>query len=163
MPISRAKLIKRLKNIGFEGPFPGSDHDYMVRGDNFVRIPNDHRREIGPNLVAEILREGAISRDEWLSSQFGQTNAGMFLITTTCSPTLAINSVVPSRILLLHKRHSQGFILFPPPTIDPLIFIWQIYSHYYQLIFADCHNYMMRYSPHLPQHQRGWAAVFVMK
>jgi hypothetical protein len=39
----------------------------MVRGDNFVRIPNDHRREIGPNLVAEILREGAISRDEWLS------------------------------------------------------------------------------------------------
>ena len=68
MPVSRAKLIKRLKNIGFEGPFPGSDHDYMVRGDNFVRIPNDHRREIGANLVAEILREGSISREEWLSA-----------------------------------------------------------------------------------------------
>ena len=67
MPISRAKLIKRLKNIGFEGPFPGSDHDYMVRGDNFVRIPNVHRREIGANLVAEILTVGAISREEWLS------------------------------------------------------------------------------------------------
>ena len=68
MPIFRAKLIKRLKNIGFEGPFPGSDHDYMVRGDNFVRIPNVHRREIGANLVAEILTEGAISREEWLSA-----------------------------------------------------------------------------------------------
>jgi hypothetical protein len=68
VPISRAKLIKRLKKIGFGGPFPGSDHDYMVRGDNFVRIPNDHRREIGANLIAEILREGAISRDEWLSA-----------------------------------------------------------------------------------------------
>jgi predicted RNA binding protein YcfA (HicA-like mRNA interferase family) len=67
VPISRAKLIKRLKNIGFEGPFPGSDHDYMVRVDNFVRIPNDHRREIGANLIVEILREGSISRDEWLS------------------------------------------------------------------------------------------------
>ena len=68
VPVSRTKLIKLLKKIGFEGPFAGSDHDFMVRGDNFVRIPNDHRREIGPNLVAEILREGAISRDEWLSA-----------------------------------------------------------------------------------------------
>ena len=66
MPVSRMKLIRRLKDIGFEGPFPGSDHDYMVRGDNFVRIPNSHRREVGANLIAEILREGDISRDEWL-------------------------------------------------------------------------------------------------
>jgi hypothetical protein len=51
--------IKRaeLKKIGFEGPFPGSDHDYMVRGDNFVRIPNSHKREIGANLISEILRK----------------------------------------------------------------------------------------------------------
>lgn len=68
MPISRAKLIYGLKKIGFQGPFPGSDHDYMVRGDNFVRIPNTHRREIGANLISEILREGEISRDEWLSA-----------------------------------------------------------------------------------------------
>jgi predicted RNA binding protein YcfA (HicA-like mRNA interferase family) len=66
VPVSRAKLIKRLKKIGFEGPFPGSDHDFMVRGDNFVRIPNSHRRDIGANLISEILREGEISRDEWL-------------------------------------------------------------------------------------------------
>jgi predicted RNA binding protein YcfA (HicA-like mRNA interferase family) len=66
VPVSRAKLIKRLKKIGFEGPFPGSDHDFMVRGDNFVRIPNYHRREIGANLISEILREGGITRDEWL-------------------------------------------------------------------------------------------------
>jgi hypothetical protein len=57
-----------LKDIGFEGPFPGSDHDFMVREDIFVRIPNTHRREIGANLIAEILREGDISRDEWLSA-----------------------------------------------------------------------------------------------
>jgi len=68
VPVSRAKLIKRLKKIGFEGPFPGSDHDYMVRGDNFVRIPNLHKREVGANLISEILREGGISRDEWLSA-----------------------------------------------------------------------------------------------
>ena len=63
VPVSRAKLIRRLRKIGFEGPFPGSDHDFMVRGDNFVRIPNSHRREIGTNLISEILREGEITRD----------------------------------------------------------------------------------------------------
>lgn len=68
MPVSRAKLIKLLRKIGFEGPFPGSDHDFMVRGDNFVRIPNSHRRDIGANLISEILREGEITRDEWLSA-----------------------------------------------------------------------------------------------
>ena len=66
VPVSRAKLIRRLRKIGFEGPFPGSDHDFMVRGDNFVRIPNSHRREICTNLISEILREGEITRDEWL-------------------------------------------------------------------------------------------------
>jgi len=40
----------------------------MVCGDNFVRIPNEHRREIGANLISEILREGGVSRDEWLSA-----------------------------------------------------------------------------------------------
>ena len=69
MPISRAKLIRRLKKLGFDGPFPGSDHNFMVRGDNFVRIPNVHRREIGVNLIAEILREGGISREDWLSAE----------------------------------------------------------------------------------------------
>jgi hypothetical protein len=68
VPVSRSKLIRRLKKIGFEGPFPGSDHDYMVRGDNFVRRPNEHRRETGANLISEILREGGVSRDEWLSA-----------------------------------------------------------------------------------------------
>lgn len=69
VPISRAKLIRRLKKLGFDGPFPGSDHNFMVRGDNFVRIPNVHRREIGVNLIAEILREGGMSREDWLSAE----------------------------------------------------------------------------------------------
>lgn len=67
VPVSRAELIKRLRKLGFEGPFPGSDHDYMIRGDYFVRIPNPHKRDIGVRLLSEILREGGISRDEWLS------------------------------------------------------------------------------------------------
>ncbi len=67
-PISRPELIRRLKKLGFEGPFPGSDHDYMVREDNFVRVPNPHKCDIRVHLLSEILREGGISREEWLST-----------------------------------------------------------------------------------------------
>jgi hypothetical protein len=37
----------------------------MVRGDNTIRIPNPHRGDIGRELLADILRQAGISRDEW--------------------------------------------------------------------------------------------------
>jgi hypothetical protein len=37
----------------------------MWKGQLKVSIPNPHRREIGRNLLAIILREAGISRDEW--------------------------------------------------------------------------------------------------
>ena len=64
--VSRRDLIKRLKELGFVGPYTGPDHAFMVRGANRVRIPNPHKKEIGVNLLLEILREGGISREDWL-------------------------------------------------------------------------------------------------
>lgn len=32
------------------------------------RIPNPHKRDIGVHLLSEILREGGVSREEWLST-----------------------------------------------------------------------------------------------
>jgi|WetSurSiteA1Bulk_404760.scaffolds.fasta_scaffold20529_3 predicted RNA binding protein YcfA (HicA-like mRNA interferase family) len=68
IPVSRRNLIKRLKELGFVGPYTGPDHAFMVRGITRVRIPNPHKKEIGLDLLLEILREGGISRDEWLSN-----------------------------------------------------------------------------------------------
>lgn len=50
------------------GPYAGPDHAFMVRGINRVKIPNPHKQEIGVSLLVEILREGGISREEWLSA-----------------------------------------------------------------------------------------------
>jgi predicted RNA binding protein YcfA (HicA-like mRNA interferase family) len=66
-PVSRRDLIKRLKSLGFVGPYIGPDHAFMVRGITRVKIPNPHKQEIGINLLTEILREAGISREEWLS------------------------------------------------------------------------------------------------
>jgi len=66
-PIKRNDLIHCLKQAGFDGPFSGGKHQYMVRDHLTVRIPNPHRSDIGKELLSRILRQAGISRDEWES------------------------------------------------------------------------------------------------
>jgi predicted RNA binding protein YcfA (HicA-like mRNA interferase family) len=72
LPVARNELIRRLRKLGFEGPYPGSGHAYMVRelADErvYVSIPNPHHgKDIGVKLLFRVLHEGGISREEWLS------------------------------------------------------------------------------------------------
>jgi len=46
-PIKRIELIRYLKQLGFEGPFSGSKHQYMRKDDISVRLPNPHGSDIG--------------------------------------------------------------------------------------------------------------------
>ena len=64
-PVKWSELVQRLRELGFEGPFSGGKHPYMIKGDLVLTIPNPHRREIGPDLLARILRQAGISRREW--------------------------------------------------------------------------------------------------
>src|SRR5262249_51256285 len=41
----------------------------MVRGDITIRIPNPHQADIGMELLARILRQASISREEWEALQ----------------------------------------------------------------------------------------------
>lgn len=64
-PISRADLIRALKSLGFTGPWPGGKHQIMLRGEFKLPIPNPHQGDISRDLLARILRQAGISRDEW--------------------------------------------------------------------------------------------------
>ncbi len=64
-PVARADLIRRLKAIGFDGPFPGGRHEFMVRGNLRLILPNPHRSVISPGLLARILRQASVTRKEW--------------------------------------------------------------------------------------------------
>jgi len=57
-----------LRRLGFAGPFSGGKHQFMVRGDATLTIPNPHRRDIGLDLLRIVLREAGISRREWESA-----------------------------------------------------------------------------------------------
>lgn len=64
-PISRPELIRRLKHLSFEGPFSGGRHQYMLRGELRLAIPNPHQGDIGVGLLSRLLKEAGITRDEW--------------------------------------------------------------------------------------------------
>jgi len=64
--ISLRDLVRGFRKLGFAGPYPGGRHSFMAKGDLKVRIPNPHRGDISPHLLAEILRQAGISRGEWL-------------------------------------------------------------------------------------------------
>ncbi len=65
-PVSRQKFIQRLRKLGFEGPFAGGKHPQMKRGDLTFIIPNEHEGDIGPGFLHRLLKQGGVSREEWL-------------------------------------------------------------------------------------------------
>jgi hypothetical protein len=64
-PISRRRLISYFRRLGFTGPYRGTRHEFMAKGELEVRLPNPHGDDIGRDLLAEILRQAGITREEW--------------------------------------------------------------------------------------------------
>jgi len=67
-PVSWKQLVSKLKSFGFDGPYSGGKHPFMIKGDLVLTLPNPHRKQIGVDLLSRILKEAGISRDEWLKS-----------------------------------------------------------------------------------------------
>lgn len=68
-PVSRRELVRRLLRLGFDGPYTGGRHEFVVRQDRRLILPNPHRGDIGVALLSRILDEAGISREEWESSE----------------------------------------------------------------------------------------------
>ncbi|MBI3787230.1 MAG: type II toxin-antitoxin system HicA family toxin [Ignavibacteriales bacterium] len=64
-PISHRDLIRRLHNLGFEGPFVGGKHSFMIRQNIRLTLPNPHKGDISKGLLKRILRQAGITEAEW--------------------------------------------------------------------------------------------------
>ena len=64
-PIKRRGLIHYIRQLGFDGPYPGGRHERMTRGAVQVPIPNPHEGDISQPLLLNILKQAGISRSEW--------------------------------------------------------------------------------------------------
>jgi predicted RNA binding protein YcfA (HicA-like mRNA interferase family) len=67
-PVSRRELVRKLKRLGFEGPFPGGKHQWMRRGSLRLTIPNPHGGAIDPGLIRRILRQAGVTLEEWINA-----------------------------------------------------------------------------------------------
>jgi predicted RNA binding protein YcfA (HicA-like mRNA interferase family) len=67
-PITVKELIRKLKDFGFEGPFPGGKLQYMLKDEIRLSLPNPHRNEISIDLLIRILKQAKIAKEEWTNS-----------------------------------------------------------------------------------------------
>jgi len=65
-PLSWGELVRRLGELGFEGPYAGGRHPQMRRGELTLVLPNPHAGDIGVGLLVRILRQAGVTREEWL-------------------------------------------------------------------------------------------------
>lgn len=64
-PLSHRDFIRYLRRLGFEGPYSGGKHQYMVRDKTRLVLPNPHRGDIGRGLLNKILAQAGVSRTTW--------------------------------------------------------------------------------------------------
>jgi predicted RNA binding protein YcfA (HicA-like mRNA interferase family) len=67
-PCGRAELIRKLKKLGFDGPYAGGRHAYMKRDKYRLTVPNPHGGQIDSGLIKEILRQTGVSEQDWLNA-----------------------------------------------------------------------------------------------
>ncbi|MBI2447124.1 MAG: type II toxin-antitoxin system HicA family toxin [Candidatus Omnitrophica bacterium] len=64
-PIKQKELVKYLRLCGFDGPYSGGKHPFMVKDYLTITIPNPHKGDIGKELLSRILKQAKISKEKW--------------------------------------------------------------------------------------------------
>lgn len=64
-PISRNNLVRNLRALGFEGPYSGKKHQFLIKGQTILRLPNPHQSDISKEFLARILKQAGITRATW--------------------------------------------------------------------------------------------------
>jgi predicted RNA binding protein YcfA (HicA-like mRNA interferase family) len=64
-PTKRKELVHFLRQLGFSGPYSGGKHQYLVKGELRLYIPNPHEGDISRELLSRILRQAGVARDDW--------------------------------------------------------------------------------------------------
>ena len=63
--IKLRNLITTLKKAGFQGPYSGGKHQYLVKEQLRLTVPNPHQGDISVGLLSKILKQANISRADW--------------------------------------------------------------------------------------------------
>jgi predicted RNA binding protein YcfA (HicA-like mRNA interferase family) len=69
VPCSRREFIRKLRALGYDGPYAGGKHGHMTKhGGATITVPNPHMGDISVGLLRRILRSANISPDDWMKA-----------------------------------------------------------------------------------------------
>ena len=57
--------MRRLRLLGFSGPYSGGRHQFMKKDKLKLRIPNPHSGDVGQQLLKLILKQAGIKEKQW--------------------------------------------------------------------------------------------------
>lgn len=64
-PIKHRELIRRLHQLGWEGPWQRGKHPFLVKDGRRLTIPNPHEGDVDWSLMKRILTQAGVSPTEW--------------------------------------------------------------------------------------------------
>jgi len=68
-PCKRREFIRRLRQLGFDGPFSGARHQFMISGDHRLTIPSNVEYSVAQLKIMIQEAEGILGREitleEW--------------------------------------------------------------------------------------------------
>lgn len=64
-PLTPREIVQKLHVLGFDGPYPGGNHQYMVKGTLRVRVPNPHGQSVSVGLIRKIIKQAGITQEQW--------------------------------------------------------------------------------------------------
>ncbi len=53
-PVKRKDFIRYLRKLGFEGPFSGGRHQFMLKDKLRLTLPNPHQQEISQKIPGNV-------------------------------------------------------------------------------------------------------------
>jgi len=70
------EIIRKFRVLGWDGPYKkkdnrkgSSDHQFMRKGKQTVKIPNPHgQKPVGIELLKRILKQAGIDAKEWIEA-----------------------------------------------------------------------------------------------
>lgn len=68
-PLSWRELVRRFRQLGFQGRYSGGKHPQMLRGNLTVIIPNPHEGDISVDFLKRLLRQAGVSSEECLEDK----------------------------------------------------------------------------------------------
>lgn len=64
-PVKHKEMLRRLRALGWDGPYQKGKHPFMVKGQMRLTVPNPHHGDIDWSLMKRILRSADILPDQW--------------------------------------------------------------------------------------------------